>query len=69
MSLKDISYLELWQPHCSMEQDHLCNFGGRHHEEHFCKTILNLDQKFRRCRSKIFLIWRSGGPFVGKMSF
>ena len=27
MSIKDISYLELWQPFCSGEQNHLCNFG------------------------------------------
>ena len=26
--------------------------------------ILNLDQWFRRCLLKIFLIWSSGGPFV-----
>ena len=44
MSLKDISYLELWQPICSVERNHLCNFGRRHHEEQFCEIILNLDQ-------------------------
>ena len=27
MSFQDISYLELWQPLCSMEQNHLFNFG------------------------------------------
>ena len=32
MSSKDISYLELWQPLCSVERNHLCNFGRRHHE-------------------------------------
>ena len=25
MSFKDISYLELWHPFCSAEQNHLCN--------------------------------------------
>ena len=64
MSLKDISYLELWQPLYSVEQIHLCNFGRRHHEEQFCEIILNLDQWFRRCHLKIFLIWRSCSPFV-----
>ena len=65
MPLEDISYLELWQPLCSAEQNHLCNFGRRHHEEQFCDIILNLDQWFRRCFFlKIFLIWSSGGPFV-----
>ena len=27
MSFTDISYLELWQPLCSVEQNHLCNFS------------------------------------------
>ena len=30
---KDISYLELWQPLCSMEPFYLCNFGRVHCEE------------------------------------
>ena len=65
MSVKDISYLELWQPLCSEEQNHLCNFGRRHHEDQFCDIISNLDLWFRRrCRLKIYLIWSSGGPFV-----
>ena len=58
MSLKDISYLELWQPFCSVEQNHLCNFGRRHHEEQFCEIILNSDQ-WSRCCLKVFLIWSS----------
>ena len=65
MRFKDISYLELWRPFCSAEQNHLCNFGRRHCEEQFCEIIMNLDQWFkRRSRLKIFLIWSSGGPFV-----
>ena len=40
---KDISYLELWQPFCSAEWNHLCNFGRMYHEEQFCEMILNLD--------------------------
>ena len=57
MSLKDMSYLELWQPLCLVERNYLCNFGRRHHEEQFCEIILNLDEWFRRrCRLKIFLI-------------
>ena len=40
-----------------MERNHLCNFGRRHHEENFCKIILNLDQFFARiCRLKIFYL-------------
>ena len=35
------------------------------YEEQFCEIILNLDQWFwRNCRSKAFLIWISGSPFV-----
>ena len=46
ISLKDISYLKLWNP------------GRRHHEEQFCEIILNKDHWFRRrCPFKIFLIW------------
>ena len=61
MSLKDTSYLEFWQPLCLVERS---NFGRRHHKAQFCEIILNLDQWFRRCRLKIFLIWSSGGPYV-----
>ena len=43
MMFKDISYLDLWQPLCSVERHHLRNSGRRHHEEQFCEIILNLD--------------------------
>ena len=42
MSFKDISYLELWQPLCSVDWNNLCNFGRRHHEKQSCEIILNL---------------------------
>ena len=62
---KDISYLELWRPFRSVEQNHLCNFGKGHYEAQFYEIILNLDQRFRRRYFlKIFRIWSSGGPFV-----
>ena len=65
MSLKEISYLEVWQPPCSVEQNHLCNFGRRHHEENLCEMILKLDQWFRwRWRLNIFLIWSYVCSFV-----
>ena len=48
MSFKEISYLELWQALCSVQQNHLCNMGRRHHKEQFCEIILILDQWFRR---------------------
>ena len=49
MPFKGISYLELWQPFCSADPDHLCNFGRGYYEEQFCKIILNLGQWLRRC--------------------
>ena len=65
ISLKEISYLELWQAVCLVERNHLCNLRRRHHEKQFCEIILNLDQWFRRrCCLKILLIWSSGGLFV-----
>ena len=65
MSSKDISYLELCQPLCSVDWNHLCNIGRRHHEEQSCEIILNFDQWFRRkCRLRVFLIWSFGSPFV-----
>ena len=65
MSFKDISYLELWQPLCSVDWNHLCNFGRMHHEEQSCEIILNLDHWFKRkCRLKVFLIWSSGSSSV-----
>ena len=65
MLFKDISYLELWRPFCSAEQNHLCNFGKGYYEEQLHEIILNLDQQFKRRRLlKVFLIWSSGGPFV-----
>ena len=65
MPFKDFSFLELWRPFCSAERNHLCNFGRRYQEEQFCEIIFTLDQGFsRRCLLEIFLIWRSGGPFV-----
>ena len=45
---KDNSYLELWQPFCSAERNHLCNFDRGYYKELFCEIILNLDQWFRR---------------------
>ena len=38
MSFKDISYLVLWPLFCSVEQNHLCNFGRGFQEEQFCEN-------------------------------
>ena len=43
MLVKDITYLELWQPFCSVERNHLCYFGRGYYEEQFYEIILNLD--------------------------
>ena len=57
MSFKVISYLELLQPLYSVDWNHLCNIGRRHHEEQSCEIILNLDQWFgRKYFLKVFLI-------------
>ena len=48
MPFKDISYLELWQPFCSAELNHLCNFRRGYQEEQFCEINLKFDQWFRR---------------------
>ena len=56
MPFKDISYLELWHPLCSVEQNHSCNFDTKHHKEKFFDIILNLNHWFRRrCLLKDFL--------------
>ena len=56
MPLKAISYLELWQPVCSAERNHLCNFGRECYEDQFSEIILNFGQWFkRRCCFKDFL--------------
>ena len=39
MSLKDISYLQLWPPFYSAERNYLCNFGRSHHEEQFSQVV------------------------------
>ena len=39
MSFKDISYLEIWRPLCSADQNHLCNFGRMYHEKQFSEII------------------------------
>ena len=60
-----MSYLELCQSSCLVEQNHLCNFERGHYGEHSCEVIWNLDQWFRRrCRLKTFLIWSFSSPFV-----
>ena len=46
VSFKDISYLELWRPFCSAEQNHLCNFL--------------VEGTMRNNSEKLFPIWTSG---------
>ena len=54
MPFKGISYLNIWQPFCSTERNHLCNFGRGYPEEQVSEIILNLGQWFRRCHLKFF---------------
>ena len=59
-----ISYLELLQPLCSADRNHLCNFNRMHIEEQFCEIIFNVGQWCRRkCCLQVFLILRSRSPF------
>ena len=63
MLFEFFSYLGLWQPLCSIEQNHLCVFGRRHHEEYFCKLEFGPVAQ-GKCHLKTFVIWSSGSPFV-----
>ena len=66
-SFKDISYLWLWRPFCSVLPKHLCNYDSASGDylEHFCEIILNLEQWLKgKCRLKTVLIYSSGGAFV-----
>ena len=56
MTFKDISYLKLWRPFCSVEWIYLCNLLEN--------NSVKLQLSRRRCHFKIFLICSSGGPFV-----
>ena len=44
MNQEEISFKDIRWPFCSTERNHLCFFGRGHHEEHFCRIILNLNQ-------------------------
>ena len=62
---KDISYLDIWQPLCSVDHNHLCNFDRVDLEEQFCEIILKLDQ-WIRCRLKTFLSRAVVVPLFGR---
>ena len=69
MLFKGISYLELWQPICSAERNHLCNIDKGLPEEQFCEIILNMCQWFRRrCHFKDFLSGALVAPLFGNGS-
>ena len=44
MLFKDISYLELWWPLSSVEQNHLCNFGRGYYEETILRNYFEFGQ-------------------------
>ena len=65
MSFKDIFYLELWRPFCSVQWNHLCNFGRLGiKRNNSVKVFLIWSSDSRDMSLKIYLIWSSGGPFV-----
>ena len=65
MPFKGISYQELWQPFCSVERNHLCNFGRGYYDEQFCEIILNFGSVVQEeMWFKRFLIWSSCCPPV-----
>ena len=44
MPFKDISCLQLQQPFCLVEQNHLDNCGRGYYEDHFGEIILHTNQ-------------------------
>ena len=48
MSFKDISNLELWEPLCWADLNHLCNLVEDIMRNDSVEIILNLDKWFRR---------------------
>ena len=64
MLFKGISYLKLWQPFCSVERNHLCNFSRGYPEGLFCDFFEFGSVVQEEMSIKIFLIWSSGDPRV-----
>ena len=60
MLFKDISYLKLWMPFYSVEQNHLCNFSKGHHEEIIFKFLPVVHEVSFKDISYLELWW----PFV-----
>ena len=59
MPFKDISYLELWRPFCSVGWNHLCDFGRWYQEEHFCEIIFPVVQEEMSFKDISYLeLWR-----------
>ena len=59
MSLKGISYLELWRPFCSAERN-TCAILVEYQKGQFeFRPLVQEEMSFKR-----FLIWSSGGPCV-----
>ena len=54
MLFKGISHLELWQPFCSAEPNHLCNFGREH-------LWVEVEGIMRNNSVKLFRTWASVG--------
>ena len=52
-------YFWLSWPFCSIDQNHLCNFGGEYYEEHLCRIIAVQEMSF-----KSFSNFSSGDHFA-----
>ena len=63
MSFKDISFLELWQPIRSADQNHLCNFGRRYYEEQFVKLFWIWTSASEECHLNVFSYLDIWQPF------
>ena len=66
MSFKDISYLQLWLPFHSAEQNSLCNFSRGHYEKYFCDIIFEFGPVIQEemLFLRLFSILSSVSPFV-----
>ena len=53
---------------CSVFPNHLCNYGSGPYVEHFCETVLSLEQWFKRKRClKTFLSRGLVDPLISRL--
>ena len=68
MWFKDISYLELLWPICSVQPNDLCNFGKGHMpEEHFCEILLKkYDISYLELWPPLYLVEQNYLCYIGR---